>query len=420
MPTDGRAHKYPCVISSFALGRPEASYGNFPMMHKKIQGAVIAALCLGVLLPMNGHATEDENADLVAQAIRPVMARYGIPGMAVGIVATGRARVYEYGVASKATGKPVTGDTLFEIGSVSKTFTATLATYAQLEGTLSLSDPASKYLPSLRGSGFDAVSLLNLGTHTPGGLPLQVPQDVTNNDQLMAYFQSWKPIYAPGTYRTYANPSIGMLGMIAAKSLNQGFAAVMEGKLFPGLGLKHTYLDVPEAQTENYAQGYTAADVPLRMTPGVLAAEAYGIRTTAGDLLRFVEANMRMLDLDETLQRAITATHTGYYRLGAMTQDLIWEQYRYPVDLPDLLAGKSDEIASEANPVTALDPPLPPQDDVLIDKTGSTNGFAAYVAFIPAKKLGIVLLANKNYPIGARVTAAYEILTRLDGEASKH
>jgi len=60
------------------------------------------------------------------------------------------------------------------------------------------------------------------------------------------------------------------------------------------------------------------------MTPGVLASEAYGIRTSVGDLLRFVEANMRMLDLDEKLQRAITDTHTGYYRIGAMTQDLIW------------------------------------------------------------------------------------------------
>jgi beta-lactamase class C len=155
------------------------------------------------------------------------------------------------------------------------------------------------------------------------------------------------------------------------------------------------------------------------MAPGVLASEAYGIRTTAGDLLRFVEANMGMLDLDETLKRAISNTHTGYYQVGAMTQDLVWEQYHYPAGLAELLAGNSDKVILEANPATRLDPPLRPRDDVLINKTGSTNGFAAYVAFVPEKKTGIVLLANKSYPIDARVTAAYGILTRLDDASKK-
>jgi beta-lactamase class C len=109
---------------------------------------------------------------------------------------------------SKATARPVTGDTLFEVGSVSKTFTATLVAYAQSAGHLSLSDHASKYLPALRGSSFDNISLLNLGTHTSGGLPLQVPDDVKDNEQLMRYFRDWKPAYAPGSFRTYTNPSI--------------------------------------------------------------------------------------------------------------------------------------------------------------------------------------------------------------------
>jgi beta-lactamase class C len=53
---------------------------------------------------------------------------------------------------------------------------------------------------------------------------------------------------------------------------------------------------------------------------------------------------------------------------------------------------------------------------VLINKTGSTNGFSAYVAFVPAKGIGIVMLANRNYPIPARVRAAHRILTALDSE----
>ena len=104
------------------------------------------------------------------------MKQYGIPGMAVGILAQGKSHFLFYGVASKTTGRPIDRDTLFEIGSLSKTFTATLASYAVVSGKLSLSDSPGKYLPWLRGSHLDEVSLLNLGTHTPGGLPLQSPR----------------------------------------------------------------------------------------------------------------------------------------------------------------------------------------------------------------------------------------------------
>jgi len=387
-------------------------------MRPNIPKIVVAALCVSVLLSSHAKAADGlpDIEKIVAEVTRPMMQRYGIPGMAVGIVTDGHSYVYDFGVMSKATGQPATGDTLFEIGSVSKTFTATLVSYAQAGGHLSLSDNASKYLPALRGSSFDHVSLLNLGTHTSGGLPLQVPDDIKDDDQLMRYFRDWKPTYAPGTSRTYANPSIGMLGMIAARSLNDGFDALMQRRVFGVIGLRHTYLHVPDAEMTHYAQGYTKTDVPARMAPGVLASEAYGVRTTVGDMLHFVAANLGLVPLDAHLQGAIRATHTGYYRLGSMTQGLIWEQYRYPVDLEDLLAGNSAKVAYEANPVVRVDPPSPPQDDVLINKTGSTNGFGAYVAFVPGKKIGIVLLANKNYPIDARVTAAYEILMRLIGK----
>ncbi|AWM26917.1 Beta-lactamase [Sinorhizobium fredii CCBAU 25509] len=68
--------------------------------------------------------------------------------------------------------------------------------------------------------------------------------------------------------------------------------------------------------------------------------------------------------------------------------------------------------------MTRLDPPLPPRDDALINKTGSTNGFGAYAAFVPAEHIGIVILANRNYPIPARVKAAYQILTELQRAAA--
>ncbi|HEY8312503.1 MAG TPA: serine hydrolase, partial [Gemmatimonadaceae bacterium] len=233
------------------------------------------------------------------------------------------------------------------------------------------------------------------------------------------YYQGWKPSHPAGTYRLYSNPSIMLLGLIAAKRMGADFATLMRRELFTPLGLRSTFLVVPADQLSHYAQGYTVAGKPRRMAPGPLAAEAYGIRTTAPDMLRFIDANMNLVNLDDTLRRAIINTHTGYYRVGTMTQDLIWEQYRYPTQLSALLQGNSDQVMFKENPVVKIDPPSRPGRDVVINKTGSTSGFGAYVAFIPRRKTGIVLLANKSYPIAARVRAAYQILTRLNKETSK-
>ena len=104
---------------------------------------MIAALCLCVLRPAHGQSADNEKARVeagVAQAVRPLMEQEGIPGMAVGVASNGQHYVFDYGVASRATGKPVTADTLFEVGSVTKTLTATLAAYAQVGGQLSLTD----------------------------------------------------------------------------------------------------------------------------------------------------------------------------------------------------------------------------------------------------------------------------------------
>lgn len=356
---------------------------------------------------------EDRIRSAVNRAIEPVIADNNIRGIAIGVIDGNEHYVFNYGVASTETGNPVTRDTLFEIGSVSKTLTATLASYAQATGYLSLSDATSKFLPSLQKSPFGDVSLLNLGTHTPGGLPLQVPDHISNVDQLMQYFREWQPTYAPGTYRTYANPAIGTLGLIAAKSMGQDFDDLMERQLFPALGLKSTYINVPAAKLPDYAQGYTKNGTPVRMTPGVLSSEAYGVKSTATDMIRFLEANMNLIPLEPKIHRALIETHTGYFRAGPMTQDLMWEQYQYPVTLKTLLEGSSPTMMFDPTPVTEIKPPLDPRKDVWINKTGSTDGFGAYVAFIPQNRLGIVILANKNFPIDERVTAAFHILTSL-------
>lgn len=350
--------------------------------------------------------------------IKPLLEKDNIPGIAVGIVLSGKSYVFNYGLASKATRTPVTNSTLFELGSISKTFTATLVSLAEAEGHLSLSDRVEKHLPALQGSAFGSLTLLELGTHTTGGLPLQVPDGITNDTRLFEYLRSWHPECKPRTCRTYSNVSIGVLGLVAAKSQKSDFAALEEKQLFPMLGMKSSFINVPSTHANEYAQGYTRDDVPARMSAGELSDEAYGVKTNAEDMTRFLMANLGEGITNAKLRQAIEKTRAGYFRAGPLTQDLIWEQYPYPVALQMLLAGNSAEVVFETIPATELSPPQLPNGNAWINKTGSTNGFGAYIAYVPAKRMGIVILANKNYPLSDRVTAAFKIMSALASQTA--
>jgi beta-lactamase class C len=353
---------------------------------------------------------------IVDKAIRPVMAKYDVPGMAVGVTINGRAYFFNYGVASKKDPIAVSETTLFELGSLSKTFTATLASYAQAQGKLSFDDHPGKYMPALEGSPIDKARLVNLGTYTAGGLPLQFP-DKISDATMPDFFRRWKPAAAPDTQRLYSNPSIGLLGYITALALHSDFADAVETDIFPSLGLKNTYIRVPAKAMGRYAWGYDKANKAIRVNPGVFDQEAYGVKSTSADMIRFLQANIDPAGLDKPMQRAIEGTHRGYFKAGDMVQGLGWEQYAYPVTAQVLLAGNAETMMFEPNAVRAVSTPQAFSGPVLFNKTGSTNGFGAYAVFVPAKKIGIVILANKSYPVPARVTAAYAILENIASPA---
>jgi beta-lactamase class C len=279
----------------------------------KLIGLAALALLASCSLPAATPAVDIRG--IVDTAIRPVMAEYDVPGMAVAVTIDGRSYFFNYGVASRETRTPVSEQTLFELGSVSKTFTATLASYAQVLGELSLDDRPGTYMPQLQGSAIGRASLINLGTYTAGGLPLQFPDGIADDARMIGYFRQWEPDAAPGTQRRYSNPSIGLLGHVTALALERDFADAVEGLLLPGLGLGDSYVRVPERAMDRYAWGYGQANTPIRVNPGMFAAEAYGIKSTAADMIRFVQANIDPGRVEGPMRRAIEGTQVGYFIL---------------------------------------------------------------------------------------------------------
>lgn len=353
---------------------------------------------------------EQEIKKLVDQNFKPLLEKYDVPGMAVGIIQNNKKYETYYGLQSVQDKKAVNSSTIFELGSVSKLFTATAGGYAKTKGTISFKDTPGKYWKELKNTPIDQVNLLQLATYTSGNLGLQFPDEVQTDQQVLTFFKDWKPKNSIGEYRQYSNPSIGLFGKVVALSMNKPFDQVLEKTIFPDLGLKHSYVNVPKTQMQNYAFGYNQENQPIRVNPGPLDAPAYGVKSTLPDMLSFINANLNPQKYPKDIQRAINETHQGFYQVGTMYQALGWEEFSYPAPLQTLLDSNSEQIVMKPNKVTAIskEPSVK-----MFHKTGSTNGFGTYVVFIPKENIGLVMLTNKRIPNEERIKAAYAVLNAI-------
>ena len=380
----------------------------------KLNNALVAILSLTsfVTFAKTELTVSSQLKSVVDECAKGLINEYDIPGLAVAVTIDGKRYFYNYGLADESKGSLVTNDTIFELGSISKTFAATLTGYAQEKGKLDMDDKVKDYIPELENSALGNTKLVHVATYTAGGLPLQFPSEVTNDAEMMQYYKTWKPEYEAGTKRKYSNPSIGLFGYIGALSMKSDYTEMMETVILPELGMTNTFVDVPKDKLNNYAFGYSSEGKPVRVNPGILDAQAYGIKSTSSDMLQYIEANMGQAQLNTDIENALERTHTKYFDTDTFTQAVGWEGYDYPVSLSQLLKGNSSDVILNAKPVQASVSGTLGRD-VWYNKTGSTGGFGAYVAYVPSEKIGIVILANKNYPNAERVEAAYHIISSV-------
>ncbi|MFX4725996.1 ADC family extended-spectrum class C beta-lactamase [Acinetobacter baumannii] len=381
------------------------------MRFKKISCLLLSPLFIFNTSIYAGNTPKDQEIKkLVDQNFKPLLEKYDVPGMAVGIIQNNKKYEMYYGLQSVQDKKAVNSSTIFELGSVSKLFTATAGGYAKNKGKISFDDKPGKYWKELKNTPIDQVNLLQLATYTSGNLALQFPDEVQTDQQVLTFFKDWKPKNPIGEYRQYSNPSIGLFGKVVALSMNKPFDQVLEKTIFPALGLKHSYVNVPKTQMQNYAFGYNQENQPIRVNPGPLDAPAYGVKSTLPDMLSFIHANLNPQKYPADIQRAINETHQGRYQVNTMYQALGWEEFSYPATLQTLLDSNSEQIVMKPNKVTAIskEPSVK-----MYHKTGSTNGFGTYVVFIPKENIGLVMLTNKRIPNEERIKAAYAVLNAI-------
>ncbi|HFQ2804333.1 TPA: ADC family extended-spectrum class C beta-lactamase [Acinetobacter baumannii] len=381
------------------------------MRFKKISCLLLSPLFIFSTSIYAGNTPKDQEIKkLVDQNFKPLLEKYDVPGMAVGVIQNNKKYEMYYGLQSVQDKKAVNSSTIFELGSVSKLFTATAGGYAKNKGKISFDDTPGKYWKELKNTPIDQVNLLQLATYTSGNLALQFPDEVQTDQQVLTFFKDWKPKNPIGEYRQYSNPSIGLFGKVVALSMNKPFDQVLEKTIFPALGLKHSYVNVPKTQMQNYAFGYNQENQPIRVNPGPLDAPAYSVKSTLPDMLSFIHANLNPQKYPADIQRAINETHQGRYQVNTMYQALGWEEFSYPATLQTLLDSNSEQIVMKPNKVTAIskEPSVK-----MYHKTGSTTGFGTYVVFIPKENIGLVMLTNKRIPNEERIKAAYAVLNAI-------
>ncbi|WP_279722239.1 ADC family extended-spectrum class C beta-lactamase [Acinetobacter baumannii] len=381
------------------------------MRFKKISCLLLSPLFIFSTSIYAGNTPKDQEIKkLVDQNFKPLLEKYDVPGMAVGVIQNNKKYEMYYGLQSVQDKKTVNSSTIFELGSVSKLFTATAGGYAKNKGKISFDDTPGKYWEELKNTPIDQVNLLQLATYTSGNLALQFPDEVQTDQQVLTFFKDWQPKNPIGEYRQYSNPSIGLFGKVVALSMNKPFDQVLEKTIFPALGLKHSYVNVAKTQMQNYAFGYNQENQPIRVNPGPLDAPAYGVKSTLPDMLSFIHANLNPQKYPADIQRAINETHQGRYQVNTMYQALGWEEFSYPATLQTLLDSNSEQIVMKPNKVSAIskEPSVK-----MYHKTGSTNGFGTYVVFIPKENIGLVMLTNKRIPNEERIKAAYAVLNAI-------
>jgi beta-lactamase class C len=213
---------------------------------------VIATLMGSLLVAGSAHAQVNVE-QIVRQKVRPILPKNGTGGgVAVAVRMNGNTQFFNYGMADDAQKRPVTADSIFNLGSVGKVFATTLLAQAVKQGQLSLDDPVAKYVTELqRGGDIRRITLRQLASHT-SGLP-RVPQQYETWHRGrytwpdVRFLNSWKagPKHEPGQQYLYSNAAMVLLRVALERRFNMRFSALMHQRLTGPLGMTSTTLPLP-------------------------------------------------------------------------------------------------------------------------------------------------------------------------------
>ncbi len=243
-------------------------------------------------------------------------------GMVLGVIAGREAKFVGAGLRGGPGSAPLDQKTLFEIGSISKTFTTTLLAQMVGAGEVKLEDPVQQFLPAgvtMPSKDGKQITLLDLATATSGlpRMPSMTPADPANpyadfdTGKLYAFLSGYTLPRAPGASYEYSNLGMGLLGHVLALKAGRSYEQLVTERILRPLEMKETWLTVPPAQQDRLAQGHNRDLEPVRHWDLAVLAGAGGWRSTPEDMARYLKAALsppatplgRAMKLATTVQR---------------------------------------------------------------------------------------------------------------------
>jgi D-alanyl-D-alanine-carboxypeptidase/D-alanyl-D-alanine-endopeptidase len=344
---------------------------------KRFQGEKMRAVIFLVLslvftsvLPMASTVDAKE----IRQALKDAVDNRHTVGIVVGIIDKDGRTIHSYGNTA-ADGRAVDGDTVFEIGSVTKTFTATLLADMVQRGLVSLDDPVAKYLPQgviMPVRGGKEITLLDLATQH-SGLP-RMPTNFNPADpdnpyadytaaKLFEFLSSYALPRDIGASYEYSNLGAGLLGEALARRAGKSYEALLTERIFRPLGMNSSGIVLRPEMAARLATGHSQQLTPVKNWDLDALAGAGAIRSTVNDMLNYVAAYMDLKPSPLSSAMALA------------------RQDRNDTTIPDMRIGLAWHL-------------LKRPDTVIVWHNGGTAGYHSFVGFDLKGGTGIVVLSN--------------------------
>jgi CubicO group peptidase (beta-lactamase class C family) len=333
---------------------------------------------------MNAIGVQHENSDpdfqQLCEVVVAAMKRLQVPGVAVGILHDGREFMAGFGVTNVEHPLPVTADTLFQIGSTTKTFTGTAIMRLVEMGKLNLDTPVHNYLPELRlgdQTAEERVTTRHLLTHMGGWVGDYFDDTGEGDDALARYVAKMAalPQVTPlDTLWAYNNTGFSLAGRVIEAVTDQSYEAALQALLLEPLGLAHSFFFAKDVMTHRFAVGHrVTADGPVVEREWALARSAHpagGITSSVRDQLRY-----------------------GRFQLGDGSspegQQLLTAETMRRMQSPQVKANLDRQMGLSWILREIGDVPV-------VQHGGATNGQLSAFVLVPARQFAITVLTNAD------------------------